>query len=395
MLLLLSLIVTAQPADNTIDYHYYKTALVHKSKQQYKEAVIDFNIFLDDNPTHQNATYFRGYCRLYSNDFEGALEDFKTLMKMNPTSIDGSFGAAQTCYKSGQYKKAVDYYTKTLQLNKWHLPSYNDLGLAYCQLNKFGQAQQAFQQAIRIDSTFAMAYCNAGAARYFNQDQANPVRKDMQEAKDYFTQAIALDDELYMAYYNRAAVNYFMGEYSESLADINMAVLMDPRNAMNYFYSGVIYQKMGQPGRAMNEFKKAISLNPDLPFPYEVMADISKVAGDYELAETYYEQAANAAEAKGDSYKGLMAYRVAEMYAMNDKLPEMYAALNRAKALGVFDYRKVYTEFLASKSFKKHFKEDRLRKFTKSISRAKKTGDFLDPSMRWFRMQQGAMRYRG
>lgn len=386
--------VLAQPADPSIDYHYYKTGLVHKSKQNYEEAVKDFTIFLKYNPEHKKTIYFRGYCQLYSSEYEGALEDFKTLMKLDPTSIDGSFGAAQTCYKSRQYKKALDYYNKTLQLNKFHVPSYNDLGLTYCGLNRFDEALRSFQQAIRIDSTFAMAYCNAGAARYFNQDQANPVRKDMEEAKTFFSQAIALDEELNLAYYNRAAVNYFMGEYKESLVDINMSILLDPLNAMNFFYSGVIYQKMGKPGRATNEFEKAIKLNPELPFPYEVLGDIAKESGDFTSAQTYYEQAAKAGDAKGDSYKGLMAYRVAEMYAINDDLPAMYAALDRAKALGVFEYRKVYTDFLASKSFKKHFKEDKLRKFTKSISKAKKTGDFLDPSMRWFRMQQGAMRYR-
>lgn len=386
--------MTAQTAEARIDYHYYKTALVHKSKQNYKEAVIDFNIFLKHNPEHLKATYFRGYCQLYMDEYEGALEDFKTLMKLDPVSIDGPFGAAQTSYKSGNYKKAETYYNKTLQLDKYHVPSYNDLGLTYCELNRFDQALQSFQEAIRIDSNFAMAYSNAGAARYFNQDQANPVRKDMQEAKDFFTQALERDDQLFIAYYNRAAVNYFMGEYRESLEDINMSVLLQPRNAMCYFYSGVIYHRMGKPGRAMNEFKKAVKLNPDLPFPYEVMGDIAKESGDFEAAQTHYEQAAAAGDAQGDSYKGLMDYRVAEMYALNDDLPAMYAALDRAKALGVFDYRKVYTEFLTSKSFKKHFKHERLRKFTKSISKAKKTGNFLDPSMRWFRMQQGAMRYR-
>jgi len=218
--------------------------------------------------------------------------------------------------------------------------------------------------------------------------------KDMQEAKDMFSKAISLDDELYLAYYNRAAVNFFMGEYKESLSDINMSILLQPRNAMNYFYSGVIYQKMGNSARAGKEFQKAIKLNPELPFPYEVLGDMAKEAGDFESAKSYFSQAAEAKEAKGDSYKGLMAYRIAELHALNDELPAMYSALDRAKTLGVFEYRKVYTELLASKSFKKHFKEKKLRKFTKSISKAKKSGDFLDPSMRWFRMQQGAMRYR-
>lgn len=380
--------------DPTVDYHYYKSGIVNKSKKDYKAAVIDFNIFLKYNPTHQMAIYFRGYCYMYQQEYENAIKDFEQLMEMDPTNIDGSFGAAKTYYQQGDYENAVKYYRKSIQLNQFHVPSYNDIGMTYCAMNKFDQALNSFYKAIEVDSSFAMAYCNAGAARYFNQDQENPSKRDLHIAKDWFTKALERDNMLYLAYYNRAAVNYFLGLYEESIDDLNYAILLEPRKGMNYFYTGVIYNEMGKSSRAISEFNKAIKLQPNLPFPYELLGDIYKESGEHEKAIDYYTQASNTDYQIGESYDGLMQYKIASIHALNKKESAMHTALQKAKALKVFEYRKLYNEFMKSKEFMAFKTSSKMKKFIKEITKAKKTGDFLDTSLRWFRMQQGTYNYK-
>ncbi|MEO1438431.1 MAG: hypothetical protein AAFV80_23025, partial [Bacteroidota bacterium] len=65
---------------------------------------------------------------------------------------------------------------------------------------------------------------------------------------------------------------------------------------------------------------------------------------------------------------------------------KMYQSLKEAKRLGVFTDRKVYQDYLRSEAFKEYRREKDFEKFTKSLSNIKKENRFLNPNLRWFRM---------
>ncbi len=374
-------------AQDKVDYHYFKSALQYKSKEDYKNAALDFSIFLRDNPEHKMATYFRAYCYLYLRHYDKSIEDFKRLMVIDPLDVDGPYGAGRASYEKGEFENAVQYYTKALQLNRAHLPSFNDRGMAYCRMHLFDQGLADFYKAMEVDSNFAMVYVNTGAARYFNQDLENPSKRDLRIAKGWFDKAIERDKELHLAYYNRAAVNFFLEDYEASLKDMNRTLLIDPEFPMNYFYTGVIYKKMGNYKRAVAEFNKTLKLNPDIPFALEEIAQVHKEKGEYDKAIEFYNKAANVRHTLGDIYRGLMCYRVASIEALQGNREAMYTKLKEAQKLDLFSDRKVYKEFLILEDFDKFRKETAFIKFVKAVTKGKKENKFLDPSLRWFRMQ--------
>lgn len=369
------------------DFYFFKTALKHKAQKNYKEAIADFTTFINYYSDYEKAYYFRGYTYLYVEEYDNAIKDFEKLAELNPNSTDAFFALGKTYYEAKKYEKSVEYYTKSLQIDKLSAKCYNDRGMAYCMQDKFDQGLKDFYQAVRYDSTFAMAYCNAGAARYFNQDLANPVERDLKIARDWFDQAIERDSRLFLAYYNRAAVNYFLEDYDKSIRDLTQALNLHPENAMTYFYMGVVYAAKGNIKRAESEFNKALIFRPELPFPKEEIAHIKKTQGDYESAISYYKEARFANYDIGKSYRGLMAYRIAEVHALNNNVVAMHDYLEQASRDGVFGDRKVYQDFLRNKAFRSYRSQKRLKKFTKAITKGKKDNKFLDPSLRWFRMQ--------
>ena len=232
-----------------------------------------------------------------------------------------------------------------------------------------------------------MAYNNIGAARYFNQDIEVPSSYDMREAKKWFSKAIEADNTLFVSYFNRAAMNYFLKDFPASLADLQKASALNPSEPLSYFYKGMVYRKQKKYGAAIVAFEQAIEMNENLKFAYEEIGNTYKEQEKYDSALEFYEKAQDLdRELGGEIYSGLMYYRKAVIYALQEDEVSMYAALKNAKNSRVFRDKKVYQDFLREKAFRKFRLAKDFKKFAKSIQRTKKYNKFTNSELSWFRM---------
>ena len=83
-------------------------------------------------------------------------------------------------YRQGQYQDAIALYQSALALQPDNLKARNNLGIAYMQLAMDDRAAATFEEILRLDSTYGIAYYNlacvharagnaAGAADYLQQ----------------------------------------------------------------------------------------------------------------------------------------------------------------------------------------------------------------------------------
>ena len=88
-----------------------------------------------------------------------------------------------TFYRQGEYHRAIDMYEAALTLNPLAVKARNNLGSAYLQLTMDDRAAAAFEEALRLDDSYGLAYYNLacvqaragnvnGAAAYLRQAAA-------------------------------------------------------------------------------------------------------------------------------------------------------------------------------------------------------------------------------
>lgn len=63
-------------------------------------------------------------------------------------------------YRQGEYREAIDMYEAALALQPTHLKARNNLGNAYLQLAMDDRAIAAFEDILRLDGTYGLAYYN-------------------------------------------------------------------------------------------------------------------------------------------------------------------------------------------------------------------------------------------
>ncbi|MEQ8472518.1 MAG: tetratricopeptide repeat protein [Marinoscillum sp.] len=135
-----------------------------------------------------------------------------------------------------QYKVAIDFYTKVLN----------------------------------IDQSFARAYNNRGVA-YMESDHAYEAIQD-------YNMAIAIDQDYIGALFNRAYAYEDVGRLEDALADVETVKLTFPDSAYVYFYQGLLESKMRLYDQSATSFKKALAYEPN------------NIDGKINLATLYYFQ---------------------------------------------------------------------------------------------------------
>ena len=130
-------------------------------------------------------------------------------------------------------------------------------GLARQTEGKYDDAIAAYTRAIEIYSGEAAAFYDRGLC-YYSKGNFRAALEDM-------SRALTLDEKLIHAYQERARARLYLEDWSPALLDdCNHVLIAEPENAWVYVFRGAYYLVVGARDAAEADFKKAVSLKPEL-----------------------------------------------------------------------------------------------------------------------------------
>jgi lipoprotein NlpI len=131
---------------------------------------------------------------------------------------------------------------------------YNNRGVAWGAKGDNDRAIADYNEAIRLDPTFANAYRNRGVAWGAKGDNDRAIADH--------NEAIRLDPNLAAAYHNRGVTWRDKGDNDRAIADFNEAVRVDPKYAGAYRSRGTIHLYSGSLPKALADLNQATELDP-------------------------------------------------------------------------------------------------------------------------------------
>lgn len=179
-------------------------------------------------------------------------------------------------YEERQYEKAVDSYSKAIQLQANIAQFYCDRGCAYDSLGDYDRALSDFEKAMELDPDYEAAYVNRGYT-YINLEQYDKAISD-------FDQAMELDPEDPSVYINRGHVWNKLGAYDIAVSDLGQAIELEPMDDTPYNNRGYAHLHLREYDEAEADLHKAIELSPDTPFPYKHLGVLWKEKSDLNKA---------------------------------------------------------------------------------------------------------------
>jgi tetratricopeptide (TPR) repeat protein len=163
----------------------------------------------------------------------------------------------ETFLQLREYDEAVRCFTKALSARStaW---SYAHRGEAKRLMGDYSDAQEDFDKAIELDSSYAWAWAHRGEAKrqMGGQDNKEAARKD-------FDQAITLNPSYAWAVAHRGAT-FDLDQNSDlpdALQDFEQAINLYSGYAWAYAFRSIVHLRMGEGEKAWYDLLKAISLD--------------------------------------------------------------------------------------------------------------------------------------
>lgn len=189
--------------------------------------------------------------------------------------------------------------------------AYFELGKALDEANRWIEAIDAYEQAIKLSPSFAHAY-NALGQALFRMGRH-------EEAKAAYERAIQLNPELVWAYYNLGYLLTWQAEPEQGFGYFRQVVGFhtgldtlgeEVKDAIAYTMVGDVYMKQGNSSPAIDAYQRAIALSPQDSSVYLQLGNAFLARGDAAPAITAFRQALeqlpeDAAKQQTEAYLGI------------------------------------------------------------------------------------------
>ncbi len=160
---------------------------------------------------------------------------------------------------------------------------YYELGEKFLEKQKWDEAANAYNQAIKVNQNFSWSYYKLG--------QALAQLQRWDEAIQAYYKAIKLNPDFPWSYHHLGNALVKVEKWSEAIIAYRQIIKINPHSYWDYHKLGEALVKVGEFEEAIASYQTAIKLNPEIKGTYQKLADIFFEVGNLTAAETAYRQA--------------------------------------------------------------------------------------------------------
>lgn len=271
---------------------YFERGRIHFLMKKFAEAENDFTKLIEVSPKDADAYKLRAICRLQLDQRDKALEDAAKIAEIEPR--EGQLLIGEIHEDAKNYDKAVEAYTKLIEIDPAHIAGYlkryqaylakNDFEKALADANKIVDIQPAQGYILKGDALAKLGKSEEAIKSYgdaLGHDPTNAtalnnrayhlalMKKDLKDAERDIAEAIEIAGEEGQPAYvdTRGYIAYLQGRFKDALADFNLALdsaekmkASEEFSAEIFFHRGLVHRKLGEKDLAQKDFDKAKKL---------------------------------------------------------------------------------------------------------------------------------------
>jgi adenylate cyclase len=189
-------------------------------------------------------------------------------------------------------QRARELFEAALRLSPEHLPALN--GLAQTMLVQWQStwyprsSEEHLQELDRVMNKALEVKPDDAVAIYHRGYVLKRLRKDLPQALAAFERAIAIDPNLAVAHNYIGQIKVFLGRANEATEHTLKAIQLSPRDpqlALWYYQMALTYIHQKRYQEAVDWGRRGVQVNPNLRFPYRVLAAALALAGQIDEAK--------------------------------------------------------------------------------------------------------------
>jgi len=220
---------------------------------RFAEAAKHLEIAANADPDNAELRQVLAQSCLWAKNYDCALAQFKVILQLNPDSASAHVLTGEALDGLGRTQEALAEYQEAAK-NAPFEPNLNfGLGYLYWKLHQDEDAKAAFERELALDPKHADALAYLGDTELRSGDS--------EKSFDLLQKAVRLNRDIRVAHVDLGSIYLLRKRYPEALAELRLAVKLDPEQPDAHFRLGRLYQVMGNTVAAKQEFAKVQSIH--------------------------------------------------------------------------------------------------------------------------------------
>lgn len=260
---------------------YYALGSIEFKEQKFEESVAAFNEVLKRQPDHRFALLYAAISRYQLGHLERAEAHLGNYMRLQPRSVQGARLLARIRVQQKAYDEAVDLLRRAGVTPDEG--SVEDRALLAKSLMGSGKVDEAVNILENLAGT-APESAGAQLSLGLGLMASGEEERGLVTLQD----AASLAGSTGLPEYYLVIFNLQRGNHAEALDAVEQFAKKHPENATAYNMRGAIYLDMGEEGKAIAEFEKALDLSPGQRSASHNLAMLAMKNGDLKRAHELY-----------------------------------------------------------------------------------------------------------
>ena len=181
-----------------------------------------------------------------------AEDKYRLILKQSPNHPETLHYYGLIFYQREDYKKAIDFFSKSILIDHFQHKAFLNRGNAYAFLKNYEKAFQDYDQALKLKPSFSLVN--------FNKGKLYLDLKKHEEAKEYFEKCLREDPKNPEALVNLGIVFSFLKNYTSAKEKYDKAISLKPDFPEAYSSRGLLYKEIGNSKLAINDFLVGLKL---------------------------------------------------------------------------------------------------------------------------------------
>jgi tetratricopeptide (TPR) repeat protein len=208
-------------------------------------------------------------------DLDGAEAALAKSVELDKNNVNAVAKLGQVQVAKGSIPEAIATYQRALKDNPHQVTFYILMGELYDAQHDAGNAKQAYQKALELDSNNPLASNNLAYLLLQNGGDVDQAVSLAQTARHSSPDSPGFADTLGWALYHKGYYQQSIDLFQEAL---QLAVKGNgPDNPNVHYHLGLAYQKTGQPEQAKKELERVLQINPNYSDAAEVRKALTEL----------------------------------------------------------------------------------------------------------------------
>ncbi len=245
--------MSSQDIQNQIN-ELWTQANQYRADDKWQQSVNCYSRIIQLAPKFAPAYVERGLLTQEMGDPYNAKTDYETALQLDPQYGMAYYGRAWAKNIFGDYEGALIDAKKGMLLDNKNAGMYfRRIGSAYQGLEKFDEAIEAYNEAIKLNTDLDEGTIYNRGTCYSKMNQYELALAD-------FNRCLELDPDWAWAFSARGNVYLQLKEYGKAIEDTTNAIRYRPNYLQAYIIRGYSHKAIGEDQKAKADFKNALAL---------------------------------------------------------------------------------------------------------------------------------------